>query len=403
MTDETKAPEEKTAIQELESKMQETRDSLQEFIEKGREEIKEAGEASAETKAAVEKLLEKAKETDDRITEVEQRAANFVEASEDEQKSIGELIVESEDFQRIQKDGGGSAKIHFKTAIVNATPSLTQPLTPGTRLDRVIKEPDRPLRIRDLLPTGRTDSNIVWFPKEDTFTNAAAVVRNTSVSPVVAAENVTKPESALTFTNDSEAVVTIAHFIPVSKQAMDDSPFLASYLDQKMVYGYQLTEEEQLLNGTGLTGYITGLNEDSTAYAQLSPEIASTKIDKIRDAKRQAEQANYMPSVVILNPADWAEIELTKETGGMYVFANPQGVATPVLWGMRVVISNTQTAGTATVFDPQVAQIFDREGLNVQVSFEDSTNFQKNMVTVRAEGRLALVIYNKGGIIKVTL
>jgi HK97 family phage major capsid protein len=388
-------------LKTLEGQLQETQVELQEFIEKGRGEIEEAGEASRETKASVEKLIEKMQGMEDRFAELEQRTANYIEVAEDEQKSIGELIVESDEFKRIQKDGSGVANLHVKTAIVNDNPpTMTQPMVAGHRLDRVVKEPDRALRIRDLLPSGTTTSNIVWFPKENTFTNAADVVRNTAVSPIVAAENVTKPESALTFTSDSEAVVTIAHFVPVSKQAMDDSAFLSGYLNQRLGYGYRLKEETELLAGTGVTGYVTGINTDATTYAQAdSPNAYSTNIDFVRDAARQAEVANYEPSVAILNPKDWSDIELSKDTTGQYIFANPQALAGPSLWGLRVLKSNSQTAGTFTVLDPNVCQIFDREGMNIQISFENQDNFEKNMVTVRAEGRLAFCIYNAAGII----
>ena len=211
-------------LKAVEAQMLETHTALEGFIEKANEETKAAGEVATETKNAIDKMSEKATELGDRIAELEQSQTKHFEG-EPEEKSAGQLLIESEDYKRFEEKGFyGSVQIEYKTAIVNAVPSLTQPLTPGHRLERVIKEPDRALRMRDILPVGTTDSNIVWFPKEDTFTNAAAVV--VSGSPSIVAENVTKPESALTFTSDSEEVKTIAHFIPVSKQALDDSSFL---------------------------------------------------------------------------------------------------------------------------------------------------------------------------------
>jgi hypothetical protein len=70
---------------------------------------------------------------------------------------------------------------------------------------------------------------------------------------------------------------------------------------------------------------------------------------------------------------------------------------------MDVVVSNTCSAGSAYVLDPSVYQIFDREDAAVEISYEDSTNFQKNMATIRAEERLAFVSYSTSGCVKVTL
>ena len=139
----------------------------------------------------------------------------------------------------------------------------------------------------------------MFFPKENTFTNAAAVV--VGGSPTISAENVSKPEAALTFTSDSEEVKTIAHWIPISRQVLDDSTVLQSYVNDRLMYGLKLTEDTQLLNGDGTLGTITGLWASRTAYAQAdSPESYTTNLDFIRDAKRQAHVSNYQPDLVIL-------------------------------------------------------------------------------------------------------
>ena len=315
-----------------------------------------------------------------------------------EVKSLGDQLVDSEEFKTMQSRKRGTARIEVKTAIVNATPSMTQPLVAGHRLDGIVKAPDRVLRVRDYLPKGRTTSNIIWFAKENTFTNNAAIV--VGGSPTVIAENVTKPESAITFTSDSENVVTIAHFIPISKQVMDDSAALSSYVNTRLLYGLKLYEEDQLVNGAGTLGTITGLWSGGTAYAQAeSPNAYTTRLDYVRDAIRQAEGSNYTPNLILMSPRDWSVIELQKDTTGQYIFAQPQGVAGRTLWGLPVLTTNTMTAGRFIVCATDSCMIWDREDASVEVSYEDSTNFQKNMITVRAEERLAFTIFNSGGII----
>ena len=379
-------------LKAVEAQLEANHTILENFIEKSNGEIEATGKVSVETKAAMDKLAETVVGLGDQITSLEQAQVKHLDGA-DPAKTPGDMLVECGEFKSFLERGmRGSAQIEYKTAIVNAVPSLEQPLTAGHRLDVVIKEPDRALRIRDILPSGVTDSNIVWFPKEDTWTSAAAVV--VGGSPTIVAENVAKPESALTFTSDSEEVKTIAHWIPISKQALDDSNFLRSYVDSRMMYGLALKVDTELLVGTGLLGTIEGIYTGRTAYAMDSPLDYTTKLDVLRDAKGQLEITNYMADFVVLNPADWADIELAKETAGMYIFSHPAGEIAQRIWGMRVVLSNSMVAGTFLVGSSMGAQVWARNTASLAISFEDQSNFIKNMATLLAEERIALTIYN---------
>ena len=392
-------------IKAVEAQVLETHNDLKAWIEKANAEVKEAGKASAETKAAIDKVSEKANDVADRLASLEQKQAAHFEG-EPEQKSIGDMVVDHDDFKALQQKKRGSCRIELKTAIVNAVPSMSQPLVAGHRLDGIVTAPNRPLRVRDVLPVSRTSSNIVWFAKEDTFTNNAAVVVGGSptIGSGAGAENVTKPESAITFTSDSENVVTIAHFIPISKQVMDDSAQLSSHVNGRLLYGLKLQEEAELVNGAGTLGTITGIWASRTAYSQAqSPNEYTTRLDYIADAIRQAESGNYTPNVIFLNPQDWWTINLAKDSQGRYLIGNPQGVISRTLWGLPVVSTNTMTAGRFLVMDTNSVEIWDRQDAAVEVSYEDSVNFQKNMITVRAEERLAFTVYRAGGIIGGTL
>jgi HK97 family phage major capsid protein len=64
------------------------------------------------------------------------------------------------------------------------------------------------------------------------------------------------------------------------------------------------------------------------------------------------------------------------------------------LWGLQVVPSTL--LGTTQFLigssAPQAAQIFDRHSLVVEMSTEHNENFKKNLVTFRAEERIAFVV-----------
>jgi HK97 family phage major capsid protein len=189
-------------------------------------------------------------------------------------------------------------------------------------------------------------------------------------------------------------VKTLAHWLKASKQILADVPMLSSYIDTRLTYGLKYVEETQLLSGDGTGENLLGLIPQATAFDNALRAAGDNKIDTLRKAILQVRIAEYRASGIVLNPIDWADIELTKSTTGEYVWVNVGTGASPQLWRLPVVDTNAVPAGNFLVgaFN-MAAQVFDREDANVQVSTEDGDNFVKNMVTIRAEERLALVVY----------
>jgi HK97 family phage major capsid protein len=238
--------------------------------------------------------------------------------------------------------------------------------------------------VRDLLPVGRTSSLTIEFPKENLFDNKAGTV----------AENALKPESNITFTAAKADVATIAHWVAASKQVLDDASFLQGYIDNRLREGLRQEEEDQLINGAGTGTNMLGIVPQATAYDKTGIIASPNMVDHIRWAKLQVRKSFYAADAVVLNPEDWAKLELLKDSQGAYLHAAVTSGAQPRLWGMRVVESDSVTAGNFLVGAFSLAaQIWDREQASVMVSTEDRDNFVKNMVTILAEERLALTVY----------
>lgn len=84
-----------------------------------------------------------------------------------------------------------------------------------------------------------------------------------------------------------------------------------------------------------------------------------------------------------------------------YLFASPVNGADPRLWRLPVVETQAMTVDKFLTGAFQLgAQVFDREDANVEISTEDSDNFRKNLVTIRAEERLALAVYRTEAFVK---
>lgn len=275
------------------------------------------------------------------------------------------------------------------TSDVASGGALIQPQTlPGILMPGLTR-----LTVRDLLLQGRTTSNSIEYMRENVYTNSAAPV----------AENTLKPESNITFTAETANVRTIAHWLTASKQVLSDAAMLESYINARLMYGLQLVEDGQLLNGDGTGQNLEGLNTVATAYDTGITVTGDTAADILAHAIYQVALSEFDASGLVLNPLDWHRIALLKDTQGNYILGGPQVFASKVLWGLPVVTSTQQAAGTFTVGGFNIAsQVWDREDASIQLATQNGTDFVKNMVTILCEERLALAHYRPTAIVKGT-
>ena len=166
-----------------------------------------------------------------------------------------------------------------------------------------------------------------------------------------------------------------------------------------------LKEETQILLGLGTGGEYNGIQTQATAYTEESPNLTN-EIDQIRDAVTQAQVAEYSPNFLVINPAQWDTIQRRKvgSSDDRYVYGDPNQswLATPI-WGLTPIVTNSQTAGQFLLGDSNGAMVFDRQQAAVEISFEDSVNFQKNMATIRAELRGCVAVFRTEAFINGTL
>lgn len=358
---------------------------IKKFCENAQKEIKDTGKIAEDTKAALELLAKTGSEMQDRLTELEQKSSRRG-GEKAKSKTWGQSVVEAESYKSLAEGRlGRTGRIEVKAITSAPDGESAGDMVVTQRLPGVVTSPDRVLTIRDLIMPGRTTSNAIEYVKEKLYTNNAAPV----------AENTLKPESNMTFELATANVRTLAHWVLATKQILDDAPQLASYIDGRLRYGLDYVEDEQLLLGDGTGNNLYGLRPQATTYDHAGlTKAGDTRIDIIRHAILQTRLAEYRASGIVLHPADWEAIELTKTDDNAYVFANPTNQTQPRLWGLPVVETTAMPEGEfMTGAFNMAAQIFDRETTTVEVSTEDRDNFVKNMVTVRAEERLAMAVY----------
>ncbi len=350
-------------------------------------------ELSAETRTQVDALLLKQGELQANLQSTQQLLAKL-EANgaggDVQHQSLGQQFVNNDDVKAFlsKTTPRGRADLTIKAAITSLTTDAdgsAGDLVQTTRLAGVQALPQRRMTVRDLLTPGNMDGNALEYVKETGFTNNAGMV----------AEGAKKPESSIKFDLVSTTAKVIAHYMKASRQILSDASQLASLIDGRLRYGLAFKEEQQLLNGDGTGQNLLGIIPQATAFAApFDPAGTETNIDNIRLAFLQAELAEFPSTGVVMNPIDWARIELLKDTTGRYIIGNPQGVLGATLWNRPVVTTQAITVDKFLAGAFKLgAQVFDRWQARVEVATENEDDFVKNMVTVLAEERLALAVY----------
>lgn len=364
--------------------------SLKSFSEKSEAEIKATGKMAADTKAAIEGLGTQQRELADRLLSLEQRGTQHAEP-EQKSEGWGQQFVKSDAIKAIagqlaQRSQFGAVAAEIKNTVVTSDTTVAPDRKPG-----VVGGAFRQFRLEQILNSVPTSSNAIEYTRENVFTNSAAET----------AEGGSLPESSVTFTLDNVPVQSVGHWIKISRQLAADNAALAAYINLRMRYGVDLKVENQLYAGNGTTPNLSGLNKSGnytahgyTAAAMTALGLSPTnRFDLIGKVLGDCWAADFPAEAILLNPADWWTMRLTKDSQGRYLLGDPDKEAPPMLFGTPVVQCNAVTADTFQVGAySQAATKHDRESVIIELSDSDGDNFIRQLVTVRAMRRLALAV-----------
>lgn len=386
---------------------------LKNLRDKHADEVKQMGDAQAETKAAVEAqqqkfddLVEQFKSVDEQLKEMQAQAKRPRFGGDGEAKTLGDFFIESDVYEQVKSTSRGTNQPFECKDITGTTGS-------GGALIRPDRDPTvyrsiggfRPIRIADLIPSVPTASGSVEIMRQTSFTNEAGPQQAASEPSGAAGggELELKAQSNMAWELVTVPVRTIAHWVPASRQALSDAAMLRGLIDTELTYGLQLESDAQLLLGDGTGQNLEGILEDSAINdvgeiaAGTDPEdVPAAMIDHIRAAVTECQKDEYYNiNGVVLNPADWQTLETAKATDGHYLlvaFAATSPEA-PSVWRIPVVVTNAMPEGQFLLGDWQIgATIYRREGVSVRVSESHADYFVRNGVVILAEERYCLAV-----------
>lgn len=252
-----------------------------------------------------------------------------------------------------------------------------------------------------------TDASVASVPSvdkvADRFANITVsgnaityfVQNATEGAAAVTAENGKKPQLHVSFEPKTAALKKIAGYTKETDEVLSDAPFLASAVQNTLVYELGKEENSEVVADILGTSGIGAAQHDGTAIGM---------VEKILEAKKTIASATaYKADVVIMNPADAASIKLAKDTTGNYLFGGPAADSELTIWGLPVEESADVPAGTILVAaGKNSVKIYRKGGADVKVYEQNEDDAIYNRVTIVAEERLATAVVCPAGIVKIT-
>lgn len=281
-----------------------------------------------------------------------------------------------------------STKALVSVTLGSGTPALSGvPVEDRTNL--IVGKPLASLDFLNVINTATTDSDVVEWLEETTYTNSAAET----------AEYTAAPESAVAFTVRTSNVLEVPHFIPVTRRALADAAFVESWINSRLIDGVRRRLQTQVLSGAG-SGDFTGIYNTSGIGSIDRSVTGLSVVDSLHRAITTVRTNAFQdPDFIGIHPEDLEAIRLTKfdavsaaDGKGGYLFGAPNTAGPTTLWGIPVIAHAAFTAGSPLVGVGREATLFVREGLSVSASDSHANYFTERKVALLATMRAAFAV-----------
>jgi HK97 family phage major capsid protein len=305
-------------------------------------------------------------------------------------KTVGQLFTESPAYKDKQGPTGPEATLDVELKTLMTTTAGWDP--EETRTGRLVEFATRPIQVAQLIPQTTTNQSAVQYMEETTFTNAAAE----------AAEGGTYPEATLAFTEQTSIVRKIPVFLPVTDEQLEDEPRIRGVVDNRLPFMIRQRLDLQIISGNGTAPNLRGILNVVGIQTQAkgtdpTPDAVYKGIVKVEVTGQATANA------VVFHPTNWQDVRLLRTADGLYIWGNPSDAGPERIWGLQVVRAQASTLGTAIVGDfANFSELAVRRGIDVQVSNSHSTFFVEGKLAIRADMRVAFVVYRPAAFCSVT-
>jgi len=249
------------------------------------------------------------------------------------------------------------------------------------------------IHARSVIPVLPTTSNLIKFIQYVIDPEAAGFG--------TVAVGAQKPSLGYIPTVKEAPVRKIAGLLDVPDELLDDVVGFRAWIAYELPKAYLDAEDLQIFKGNGVGENLLGLwyqaSLQTLPFGMSPNEVtsASNAIDKIVAGIFQVVTRKRNTTAVFISPVQYMEILINKSTEEVYTYPmvlDANGVmriaGVPIFW------SNVFTSGQGLVGDfARGTTIFQRKSMTIGYFDQNKDNVEKNMVTIRLEGRIALPIY----------
>ena len=244
-------------------------------------------------------------------------------------------------------------------------------------------------RLLDLFARGRATSNkISWVYQANRDGSAGGTL-----------EGNTKNQIDFDLVVGSEDVVKRTAFIKVSTEMLSDIDFIETEIRNELVRLLLKDAETTAYSGNGTAPALRGIRTVAPAFSAgtfANSVYNANELDVLVIAMNQIKIAEQgMPNYILMHPSDVTKLKLYKVSSSdrRYVDRLVNVGSTLVLDGVPIIETTLVTAGDYLIGDFTMATLYEKEGLNVTMGI-DGNDFTKNLRTIIAEWRGALVVKN---------
>ena len=304
-------------------------------------------------------------------------------------KSFGDMFVESQAFKGKRGPIGPEATLDIELKTLLDTGTGWAP--PTVRGPRVVEYATRPIQVADIIPGNTTTQSSIVYMEQTLFTNNAAEV----------AEGGAYAEAALGFTEKTSPVRKIGVWLPVTDEQLEDVPQVRGVINNQLPFMVRQRLDSQILVGNGTAPNLRGILNTSGIQTQAKggdpvPDAVYKALTKVKVT------GQAMPNATVWNPNDWQDVRLLRTTDGIYIWGSPSEAGPARIWGLPVIEAQALTENTALVGDFSFSELAQRRGIDVQISNSHADFFTNGLQAIRADVRVALVIYRPAAFATVT-